>query len=94
MTDLDADRDAAPGDEADARGQGDLDREALFRKLRGWFRADRDASSEWRREAREDFDFVASRQWSAEDEAVLREQGRPPITFNRVLPVIKAVAGS
>lgn len=71
-----------------------LDREALFRKLRGWYRADREASSKWRSEAREDFDFVAGHQWSASDEAILREQGRAPVTFNRVLPVIKAVAGS
>jgi hypothetical protein len=71
-----------------------LDREALFRKLRGWYRVDRDASSKWRQDAREDYDFVAGRQWSPEDEALLREQKRPPVTFNRLLPVIKAVAGS
>lgn len=75
-------------------GAGAPDREATFRNLRTWFRADRDASSAWRREAREDFDFVAGRQWSPEDEAALREQGRAPVTFNRVLPIIKAVAGS
>ena len=89
MTDTDADREPM-GDEEKAG----LDRAALLRKLKAWFRADRDASSPWRREAREDFDFTAGKQWSPEDEAVLREQGRPPITFNRVLPVIKAVAGS
>lgn len=90
MTDTDADREPM-GDDEDKAG---LDRAARLRKLKAWFRADRDASSHWRREAREDFDFVAGKQWSPEDEAVLREQGRPPITFNRVLPVIKAVAGS
>jgi hypothetical protein len=85
----------APADEAvTPEEQAALDREALLRKLKTWFRADRDASAHWRREAREDFDFVAGHQWSAEDEAVLKEQKRPPITFNRVLPVIKAVAGS
>lgn len=89
MTDTDADREPATPDD-----RASLDRAALLHKLQAWFRADRDASSKWRREAREDYDFVAGHQWSPEDEAVLREQGRPPITFNRVLPVIKAVAGS
>lgn len=91
MTDTD---DAPLSPEEQARHQADLDAAALFRKLRTWFRADREASSEWRAEAREDFDFVAGHQWSAQDEAALREQGRPPISFNRILPVIRAVAGS
>ncbi|WP_238315021.1 portal protein [Methylobacterium organophilum] len=94
MTDEDADRDAVPGDGLDPAQQAELEREAIFRKLRAWFRVDRDASSRWRADARIDYDFVAGHQWSPEDEAVLREQGRPPITFNRCLPVIKAVAGS
>lgn len=82
---------SARADRAEAAA---TDRDALFRRLRGWYRVDREASSAWRREAREDFDFAAGHQWSAQDEAVLREQGRPPITFNRVLPIIKAVAGA
>ena len=74
--------------------QAQLGRDALLHKLRGWYRVDRDASSKWREDAKEDYDFVAGRQWSPQDEAALREQGRPPVTFNRLLPVIKAVAGS
>ncbi|MET3691673.1 portal protein [Methylobacterium goesingense] len=94
MTDTDADRSAVAGDETDAREKQDLDREALYLRLKGWFRVDRDASSKWREEARIDFDMTAGRQWSAADRAVLEEQGRPPITFDRTLPIIKAVAGS
>jgi len=89
MTDTDA-----PALDGEAVDQAGLDREALLRRLRAWYRTDREASAKWREDAREDFDFVAGRQWSTEDEAVLRQQGRPPVTFNRILPVIKAVAGS
>ncbi len=72
MTDSDdrADPERSPEEQAA------LDRDALMRKLRGWHRTDRDASSKWREDAKEDYDFVAGRQWSAQDEAALREQGR------------------
>ncbi|KQP50827.1 portal protein [Methylobacterium sp. Leaf108] len=89
MNDIDDDAGAPGADKREA-----MDRDALVRRLKAWYRIDRDASAIWRKEAREDYDMVAGRQWSTEDEAVLKEQGRPPITFNRMLPVIKAVAGS
>ncbi|TXN38989.1 hypothetical protein FV232_00890 [Methylobacterium sp. WL30] len=91
MSDIDDD---AGADARSPEEQADLDREARFRKLKAWYRTDRDASSAWRADARIDFDMVAGHQWASEDEAALREQGRPPITFNRVLPIIKAVAGA
>jgi hypothetical protein len=53
-----------------------------------------DHSSKWRKDARDDYDFVSGEQWDAEDKAALREQLRPVITFNRVGPIIEAVAGS
>ena len=54
----------------------------------------RDASRKWRKEAREDFDFYAGRQWDHADEAYLREQKRPIITFNRTAPFIDAIVGT
>ena len=86
MSDTDADLDAVV--------KAAADRDALYLKLKGWYRVDREASARWRREAKLDVDFVAGEQWDPADLAVLREQGRPPVTFNRILPVIKAVAGS
>lgn len=53
----------------------------------------REHQSEWRKQAREDFDFVAGDQWSEEDKQVLRDQLRPCITFNRVGPVMDTVSG-
>lgn len=78
--------DTAPLDETSAASP-------LFRKLKKWFRADREHSDKWRREAEEDFAFVAGDQWSAEDIAHLKETMRPVITFNRVHPIINSVVG-
>jgi len=47
----------------------------------------------WRVRAREAYDFVASKQWSDEDEQILNDQGRPAVVFNRVARTINAVTG-
>lgn len=51
------------------------------------------ASGDWRADAEEDYSFYAGDQWSAEDTQVLRDQGRPPVVFNRAARTINAVAG-
>jgi hypothetical protein len=48
---------------------------------------------EWRRDAREDYEFLSGEQWDASDRAKLEEQGRPVVVFNRVGPIIKSVVG-
>lgn len=58
-----------------------------------WFRRSRDHFHKWRLEARTCYDFVSGRQWDADDEALLKLQGRPPITFNRVGSVADSVSG-
>lgn len=58
-----------------------------------WFRADRDHSSKWRRNAKEDFQFLAGEQYTPEEKADLKEQLRPEIVFNRTHSVINAVSG-
>lgn len=70
-----------------------LEDEALYRTLRQWFEIDATHSQEWRKQAREDFDFAANDQWDENTRRELEAQERPVITFNRVLSVIKAVAG-
>jgi hypothetical protein len=62
--------------------------------LKAWFRQDHDGASEWRTEARKDYDMHAGHgQWEEGDRQKLEAQGRPCITFNRVQPVVSAVVG-
>ena len=70
-----------------------LEADALLLKLKTWFRADRDHSREWRKEAKEDFDFFSGEQWSAEDKEKLKSELRPIITFNRAQTIINSVSG-
>ena len=57
-------------------------------------REDRDHWRDWRKRARECYAFVAGDQWDEQDRQTLRDQMRPVISFNRVQPVIDAVAGA
>jgi hypothetical protein len=65
----------------------------IFRVCRGHFLADSEASSNWRRKTVDAFGFIAGDQLSEEDKQLLDAQRRPHITFNRVLTILKAVAG-
>ena len=69
----------------------DFERMERFKK---WWKVDRAHSAKWRKEAERDYDFVAGEQWAKQDRAFMEGQQRPVITFNRVLSIIKAVAGS
>jgi hypothetical protein len=48
----------------------------------------------WREEAREAYSFRSGDQWSPEDKAKLEEMLRVPVVFNRIGPMVEAVAGS
>lgn len=50
-------------------------------------------SGTWRDEAWEDYAMVAGEQWDDTDKAKLADEQRPVVTFNRIQPVIDAVAG-
>lgn len=64
-----------------------------FDVLKSHFLADADFTKDWRDLASEWFAFRAGEQWTAEDRALLASQQRPHIVFNRVLTILKAVAG-
>ncbi|PJR88750.1 phage portal protein [Ochrobactrum sp. 695/2009] len=90
-----ADEDYKPSvDETEGRDTSRLDKDALSQKLKNWYKQDIQHVLEWRKEAREDFDFYSGNQWSEEDTNALRQQNRPAMTFNRVAPLVNAVVGS
>lgn len=49
--------------------------------------------SEWRTEARELYDIMAGHQWDAEDEARMKDELRPMVTFNVAGKYLDAVVG-
>lgn len=49
---------------------------------------------EWHSAARDDYDFVAGKQWTSEDQAILEEEDRPIVTFNYSEKMIDAVCGA
>lgn len=71
----------------------DLGDVELYLSLKNWFLADVAHSNDWREQARRDFAFKAGDQWLPETKSKMESEGRVPITFNQVLPIIKAVAG-
>lgn len=64
-----------------------------IRKFRKWFRASVDHMSDWRKEAQEDYDFVAGKQWTKDQVKDFEETGRPAITINRIKPLINVLSG-
>jgi len=86
--------------DADGHGGGEAgetvkDAEALFRRLKRDVKSDYNSKGQvnWRREAREDFDFEAGEQLNEEDKAILQDAKRPIVIFNRVRTTVDSVAG-
>ena len=62
-------------------------------QCRKWFQAAVDGGRKWREEAKEDYEFVAGKQWSDEDIAAFQEDGRPAITINKIKPLLNILSG-
>lgn len=52
-----------------------------------------DADQEWIKEAEEDIEFRAGKQWSEEDRSALAMQRRPCLTFNKIKPIVQLITG-
>lgn len=66
----------------------------LCLRLKGWYQRDIARVQDWRKEAKEDFQFFAGDQWSDADKTALRDKARIPVVFNRIAPIVNAVVGS
>lgn len=62
-------------------------------KIRTWFKQAVDGGSEWRKLAREEYDFVRGKQWTEDDKAALTEKGRPALTINKIRPHLNILSG-
>lgn len=64
-------------------------------RFKGWFKAARSQQHDWRKEAREMYDFYAGygKQWSEEDAAAMKLQMRPIVEFNRTAAIVDSVCG-
>lgn len=79
------------------REQDDFQDEEEFSLMKQFTEWDNDLDAhwtEWRREAKEDFDYFAGRSWTEAERRELIERKRIPIEFNRANPLIKAVSGA
>lgn len=85
----------ADGHGGGGAGEAVKDAEALFGRLKRQVKADYNSKGQvnWRREAREDFDFEAGEQLNEDDKAILTDAKRPIVIFNRVGTTVDSVAG-
>lgn len=67
--------------------------EPVPQQIKEWFINDRDHLEEWRKEAQEDYEFAAGRQYSDKELEALQKKKRPVVVFNRIAPVLDSVHG-
>jgi hypothetical protein len=75
------------GGEVDGEASGKVkDADKLFSRLKRLVKSDYNSKGQvnWRKEAREDFDFDAGEQLNADDKTILQDTKRPIVIFNRV----------
>jgi hypothetical protein len=70
-----------------------LDEETVLEQFQRRAASSLSHSKDWRTEAKDLYDFVSGRQWDTDDEAKMKEQNRPMVTFNVVAKFLDAVGG-
>ena len=69
------------------------DEAKVLEEFNARFKHSKDHHAAWRDETRLLYDMVACRQWDPEDEATLKSEGRPIVTFNLFGKYIDALVG-
>lgn len=71
-----------------------MNKEQFARTANERYQKAREFWRNWRTQARDDYAFISGDQWLSEDEAILVEEKRPPITFNYSEKMVDAVLGA
>ena len=69
------------------------DETEVLEEFNSRFRHSRSHYADWREETRTLYDLIAGRQWDSDDEASLKEQGRPAVVFNLSSKYMDAISG-
>lgn len=70
------------------------DDDELLARLKKWVSRDREAHAKFLEEAEECYRFIAGHQWTDEQIRELEDKQRPPVVFNRIAPIMRAVTGT
>lgn len=65
----------------------------LLLKIKSDIKESRRHYSDWLEKAKESYAFYASEQWTEEDKAILEEQSRVPVVFNRIARTVNGITG-
>lgn len=65
----------------------------LSKQIHDKWKKGRETQQDWRKEAKEDFNFAASHQWDEQDIAKMQAEQRPMVTFNRCNVIISSILG-
>lgn len=84
---------ARPGQPDDVDDNDNDENEELEKEITENLKKARNHFSDWRKRAREDYDFFAGIQWSEKDKEKLEKEKRPVVTFNRIARTINSVIG-
>src|SRR5687768_7170640 len=84
---------AQPSEDGAKAGASEEFKQEVLDAFRRRFKHAQSHWSSWRKEARDLYDLMAGHQWDTEDEAKMREELRPMVTFNVAGKYIDAVTG-